>query len=55
MTELKEKFQGAQVWSRRDKDGFAKVKLTFEQEFKYNLKDIEEWDKDVAQDRAQGA
>lgn len=43
------------MWSRRDKDGFAKVKLTFEQEFKYNLKNIEDWDKDVAQDLAQGA
>jgi len=42
--ELKTKYPGMQVLTRRDRDGFAIVKTTFEPEYKYKLEDIESWD-----------
>lgn len=51
LNEMKDKFPGTQVFSRRDKEGFAVIKMTFNQEYKYNLNDIEEWDKDAALNR----
>lgn len=36
------------VQTRRDRDGFAIVRITFQPEYKYNIDDIEEWDRDKA-------
>lgn len=36
------------VQTRRDRDGFAIVRITFQPEYKYNIDDIEAWDKDKA-------
>lgn len=44
--EIKTKFPEMKVQTRRDRDGFAIVKVTFEPEYKYNINDIEAWDKD---------
>lgn len=36
------------VQTRRDRDGFAIVRVTFQPEYKYNIDEIEAWDKDKA-------
>lgn len=48
VAELKQKLPGARIFTRRDRDGFAVVKTTFEPEFKYNLDVIESWEQEDA-------
>ena len=43
--ELKAKYPGMQVYTRRDRDGFAIVKTTFKPEYKYDLEEIENWNR----------
>ena len=42
--DIKAKYPGIKVQTRRDRDGFAIVKTTFEPEYKYNLDKLEAWD-----------
>lgn len=44
--ELKSKYPGVKVHTRRDRDGLPIVKTTFEPEYKYKLDQIENWDGD---------
>ena len=37
MAELRKQYPGAQVLSRRDRDGFAIIKVAFQPEYKYNI------------------
>lgn len=38
------KYPGINVYTRRDRDGFAIVKTTFKPEYKYNLDELENFD-----------
>ena len=51
VVELKTKFPGMNVQTRRDRDGFAVVKVFYKQNYKYSLDKIENWDKTEAQNR----
>lgn len=42
--ELKQRFPGVTVSTRRDRDGFAIVKTTHKREYKYDLDQIESFD-----------
>lgn len=44
--ELKSRYPGVKVHTRRDRDGLPIVKTTYEPEFKYKLDEIENWDSD---------
>ena len=44
---LKKEYPTAQVQTRRDRDGFAIVKVTFAPEFKYDLDTIMEADEET--------
>jgi len=44
VADLKQKFPGVKVQTRRDRDGFAIVKTMYEPEYKYNLAKFENWD-----------
>ena len=46
--ELKEKFPGMKVETRRDRDGFAIIKTSYAPEYKYNLDEILAFDKQEA-------
>lgn len=48
VNELKTKYPEMNVETRRDRDGFAIVRVTFQPEYKYNIDEIEAWDKDKA-------
>ena len=48
---LKATYPTAKVQTRRDRDGFAIVKISFKPEYKYNLDDILEADAETIQTR----
>ena len=46
---MKRRYPGIQVLVRRDRDGFQIIRTNFEQEFKYNITDMENFNQDEAE------
>jgi hypothetical protein len=42
--ELKEKFPDVKVFTKRDRDGYAIVKLSYKKDYKYKLDELESMD-----------